>query len=161
MHSWLTCVDWCGIEPRMQENHEELKIFLQNCLFSSRFNQELGLQRKNIGFIRNFIAKIADRPICWRMIQRLTLRDLGGPRLGFHKDQLIFGQPDRTETVGPWKWAFDGLGHHSVLSSELPIWFSYSLLSHICLPFSSWFRSSLLLRSIIAWRKERAWMISR
>ena len=34
--------------------------------------------------------------------------------LGFHKDWPRFGQPDRTETVGPSKWAFDGLGPDSV-----------------------------------------------
>ena len=47
----------------MQENQKELKIFLQNHLISSRFNQELSLQRKNIIFIVNFIAKIADHLI--------------------------------------------------------------------------------------------------
>ena len=31
-------------------------------------------------FIGNFIAKIADRPIRRRMIQRLRLGDLSGPR---------------------------------------------------------------------------------
>ena len=30
----------------MQENHEKLKIFLKNHLLSSRFNQELSLQRE-------------------------------------------------------------------------------------------------------------------
>ena len=38
----------------MQGNHEELKIFLQSRLISSRFNQELGLQKKNIGFNKKF-----------------------------------------------------------------------------------------------------------
>ena len=42
------------LRSRKQENHEELKIFLENCLISSRFDQKLGLQRKNIGFYRNF-----------------------------------------------------------------------------------------------------------
>ena len=44
----------------MQENHEKLKIFLKNYLISSRFNQELSLQRKNIVLIGNFIAKIVE-----------------------------------------------------------------------------------------------------
>ena len=38
----------------MQRDDEELKILLQNCLISSRFHQELGLQMKNIGFYRKF-----------------------------------------------------------------------------------------------------------
>ena len=38
----------------MHENHEELKIFLQNCLISLQFNQELGSQRKNIDFYKTF-----------------------------------------------------------------------------------------------------------
>ena len=41
----------------MQANHEELKIFLQNFLISSQFNQELGLLRKNINFCRKFLRK--------------------------------------------------------------------------------------------------------
>ena len=53
-NSRLTCFNGCGIESRKQENHEELKIFLENCLISSRFDQKLGLQRKNIGFYRKF-----------------------------------------------------------------------------------------------------------
>ena len=42
------------LESRKQDNHEEIKIFLQNCLFSSRFDQKLALQRKNMGFYRKF-----------------------------------------------------------------------------------------------------------
>ena len=38
----------------MQGDHEELKILLQNCSISSRFNPKLGLQRKNIGFYKKF-----------------------------------------------------------------------------------------------------------
>ena len=37
--------------------------------------------------------------------------------VGFHKDRPMFGQPDRTETVGPPKWPFDGLGPNSVRST--------------------------------------------
>ena len=51
------CVNMIAIEYRMQGDHEELKIFLQNHLISSRFNQKLGLQRKNIGFYRKFNLK--------------------------------------------------------------------------------------------------------
>ena len=43
-----------AIESRMQGNHEELKILLQNFLISSRFDQNIGLQGKNIGFYRKF-----------------------------------------------------------------------------------------------------------
>ena len=56
-YSWLNCFNGCGIESKKQENHEELKIFLQNCLISSRFNQKFGLQRKNMGFNRKFHRK--------------------------------------------------------------------------------------------------------
>ena len=49
-----SCLNMLAIESRIQEDHEELKIFLQNCLISSRFNQKLGLQRKNMGFYRKF-----------------------------------------------------------------------------------------------------------
>ena len=41
----------------MQGDHEELKIFLQSRLISTRFNQELGLQKKNIGFNKKFHPK--------------------------------------------------------------------------------------------------------
>ena len=43
-----------AIESRMQGEHKELKIFLQNCLISSQLNQKLGLHKKNIGFYRKF-----------------------------------------------------------------------------------------------------------
>ena len=43
-----------AIESRMQGDHEELKILLQSCLISSRFNQKLGLQRKNLDFYKKF-----------------------------------------------------------------------------------------------------------
>ena len=56
-NSWLTCFNGCTIESRKQENHEELKIFLQNRLISSRFDQKLGLRRKNIGFYKKFHRK--------------------------------------------------------------------------------------------------------
>ena len=46
-----------AIESIIEGDHEELKILLQNCLISSRFNQKLGLQRKNIGFYRKFHRK--------------------------------------------------------------------------------------------------------
>ena len=40
-------------------------------------------------------------------------------QLGFHKDGHRFGQPDRTETVGPSKWAFDGLSPDSFRSTHI------------------------------------------
>ena len=59
-----SCHNLIGIESKMQGDHEEFKILLENCLISSRLNQQLGLQRKNMAFfIENFIAKIADRTI--------------------------------------------------------------------------------------------------
>ena len=36
----------------LEENHEHLKIFIQNHLISSGFDEKLGLQRKNISFYR-------------------------------------------------------------------------------------------------------------
>ena len=42
------------IKSIIQGNHEELKIFLQNCLIFLRFNEKLGLETKNIGFYRKF-----------------------------------------------------------------------------------------------------------
>ena len=42
-----------------------------------------------------------------------------GLGLGFHKDRPRFGQPDRTETVGQPKRAFDGLGPDSVRSTDI------------------------------------------
>ena len=45
------------IKSRTQGDHAKLKILLQNCLISSRFNQELGLQMKNIGFYKKFHLK--------------------------------------------------------------------------------------------------------
>ena len=52
-----SCLNMIPIESRMQGNHEELNILLQNYLISSRFNQKLGLQRKNMGFFRKFHRK--------------------------------------------------------------------------------------------------------
>ena len=49
-----SCLIRIAIESRMQVDHEELKILLQNCLISSRFNEKLGLQRKNMAFNRKF-----------------------------------------------------------------------------------------------------------
>ena len=39
------------IESRTQEDHEELKILLQNCWFFSQFNQKFSLQREEHLFI--------------------------------------------------------------------------------------------------------------
>ena len=41
------------IESKTQGDHKELNIFLQKCLISSRFNQKLGLQRKNINLFHH------------------------------------------------------------------------------------------------------------
>ena len=57
-----SCLNLIGIESRMQGDHEEFKILLQNCLMSSRFNQELSYKEEEHWFYR----KIADRPIRWR-----------------------------------------------------------------------------------------------
>ena len=80
MNSWLTCVHWCRIESTMQENHEELKIFLINHLISARFNQELVYKGRRTSFYRKFLAKNAGRPIRWRMLHSLRLHIFYGPR---------------------------------------------------------------------------------
>ena len=61
------------------ENHKELKIFLQNCLISSRFYQKLGLQTKNMGFYRKF----------------------------HHENREVFDslKDDSTAEIGQFKWA--------------------------------------------------------
>ena len=46
--SWLTCLNPCAIESRMQENHEELKIFLQKFLISSLLIKSYISERENI-----------------------------------------------------------------------------------------------------------------
>ena len=43
----------------MQGNHKELKILLQKCLASSRFNQKLSLRKENIDFIEISLRKIS------------------------------------------------------------------------------------------------------
>ena len=67
-NSWFSCFNGCIIESRKQEDHEELKIFLQNRLISSRFDQKLKYKGRTSEFIRKFRAKNADRPIRWRQI---------------------------------------------------------------------------------------------
>ena len=56
--SWLTCLNLWAIESRTQENHEELKIFLQKCLISSRFNQKLHFKKREHRFIEKSSQKI-------------------------------------------------------------------------------------------------------
>ena len=51
-NSWLTCLNPCTIESRIQENHEEHKIFLQKCLIYSRFNQKFHFKKRTI-YTRN------------------------------------------------------------------------------------------------------------
>ena len=45
-------LNWITIKSRTHGNRDELKIFLKNCLIASRFNQELNLERKNIGIYK-------------------------------------------------------------------------------------------------------------
>ena len=49
-----SCLNMIAFESKMQGDHEELKIFLQNCLISSRFSKKLGLQKNNISFYKKF-----------------------------------------------------------------------------------------------------------
>ena len=47
-----------AIESRTQGDHEELKILLQNCFISSRFNRKLSLQREEHLFIEKLTQKM-------------------------------------------------------------------------------------------------------
>ena len=49
-----SCLLRIAIESRMQVDHKDFKILVQNFLISLRFNQKLGLQRKNMAFYRTF-----------------------------------------------------------------------------------------------------------
>ena len=69
-NSWLSCFNGWGIESRKQEDHEELKIFLQNCLISSRFDQNLSLQGERTSIYREIRAKLVGS---WPMM-RISLR---------------------------------------------------------------------------------------
>ena len=64
----------------MQGNHEELKIMLQNCLISSRFNQELSLQRKEHHFIREMLRENRGPSDLVKTDRRPQLCDDHGPR---------------------------------------------------------------------------------
>ena len=52
-----SCLNLIEIESKTQGYHEELNILLKNHLISSQFNQEFGLQMKNISFYRKFHPK--------------------------------------------------------------------------------------------------------
>ena len=54
---YQSCLNMIATESRMQGDHEELKIFLQNCFISSLFNQKLSLQREEHLFIRKLMQK--------------------------------------------------------------------------------------------------------
>ena len=102
VNSWLNCVDWCRIKSKMQENHEELKIFLKIYLISSQFNQELSLQRERTSIYREIHAKNVVHPIRWwnfncSIAQNRWDRD---PRHIFHS--LWFQPFDRAKSVGSW-----------------------------------------------------------
>ena len=58
-----SCLNPIGIESRMYRDHEELKILLQNCLNSSRFNEELRYKVRTSLFIKEISVKIGDRLI--------------------------------------------------------------------------------------------------
>ena len=45
--SWLTCLNPYAIESRMQENYEELKIFLKKCLISHLIKSYISV-RENV-----------------------------------------------------------------------------------------------------------------
>ena len=52
-----------AIESRTQGDHKELRIFLNNHLIPSRFNQELSYKEEEHHFIGEIAAKITDRLI--------------------------------------------------------------------------------------------------
>ena len=55
--SWLSCFNWCGIESRKQEDHEELMIFLQNHLIYSLFDQKLRYKEGRTPFYKEMLHK--------------------------------------------------------------------------------------------------------
>ena len=57
------CLNMIAIESRVQGDHEELNILIQNCLTSSRFNQKLSLERDRTSIYREIIAQNVGRPI--------------------------------------------------------------------------------------------------
>ena len=46
-----SCLNIIAIESRMEGDHEELKILLQNYLISSRFNQKLSYKDEEDDFL--------------------------------------------------------------------------------------------------------------
>ena len=56
-------INWITIESRMQEDHDELRIWLKNYLIPSGFNQELSYKEEEHRFIGEISAKIVDHPI--------------------------------------------------------------------------------------------------
>ena len=67
------------IESRMKGDHEELTIFLQKCLISSRFNQKLSLREERTSIYKDFDVKIPRRLIPLRGFGWLQLPEIGGP----------------------------------------------------------------------------------
>ena len=51
------CLNMIAIESRMQGDHEELKILLQNLLIASRFNRKFSLQGEEHLFIEKISRK--------------------------------------------------------------------------------------------------------
>ena len=94
-NSWLSCFNGCGIEFRRQENHEELKIFLQNRLISQRFGQKFVTKREEHRLIGNFPRKM------WTV--HFTMR---------------FEPSDRAKSVGSWPTTRVFLGLISVVRSS-------------------------------------------
>ena len=93
---WLSCFNGCGIEFRKQENHEELKIFLQNHLISSRFNQKLSYKDRRTLFYKKFSMKNVDRlfrdeiwAIGSRKISGIVAHDADFTLIDFHRPIFI------------------------------------------------------------------------
>ena len=83
-----SCLDWIAIKSRMRGDHEELKILLQNCSISSRFNQEFSIQRGEEPVLYKKSAKIADRRIPKVLMHpRVTPRL---PKMQFKLDRSMF-----------------------------------------------------------------------
>ena len=78
-NSWLSWFNGCRIESKKDENHDELKIFLQNHLISSWFDQKLLKEENTSVFKGKFLWEMRTIHFAMR-----------------------FGPSDRAKLVGSW-----------------------------------------------------------
>ena len=92
-----SCLNPIRIESRTQGDHEELKTLLQNCLISSRFNQELRYKEEEHCFIEEIPTKIAGHLIRWGPIDYHDCVMIVG------HDPMISQSCDQCRVV--WSWS--------------------------------------------------------